>query len=654
VEVNNSLTISASASDSDGTISKVEFYAGSTLLESDQSEPYSYAWTPATAGDYNLTAKAYDDKGDSKTSTAVSITVNSPPASVGPALLITEVSSAQYSNTPKWFEVYNSSNQSLNLSNYSLRVSARDSEGYISSTKFTAPSLTIEPQKYAIVRYKPSSSEDLFDGPSLVHFGDTGSETISWGEYGAIEISDNSDNSIIDYVQWGVIHTYNPSENPSTASEWSGDPATAMPAEEGYVLVRDKNNTDTNSASDWTLRGFGTPGAINDVISDTDADGDGIPDDNEAEGKTYCGLPYYDWGARSGQKDIFVHIDYMNPDDAPKPLAVTPRQAALQRIVTAFENRGIAIHFDVGNIFGTSVSDYCLENKSHSVTYTELLDLSPSSGAGSAYYYKAQNFPISRLPIFHYCLMGYKPNGSFSGLGEIDGNDFIITLGNANFETSSQEQINYMNFSHAATIMHELGHNLGLEHGGDVETNYKPNYVSIMNYMYSNYGLPATGNSQEGDRYYYYRFSSVDGSADTSNFNQYFPQGWWIDLHNDPYEGQGTMDYSDGSGGSLDERSLNESDGLNRSGSAPVDFNGNGSTSDSSFAFDLNNDGTNEVISDYNDWTAISANFSKYISGVASIRPSSVNNLPPKQDWLADDYQRVVPCDPTGICRHKH
>ncbi|MGM0601590.1 MAG: Ig-like domain-containing protein, partial [Candidatus Rifleibacteriota bacterium] len=41
VEVNNSLTISASASDSDGTISKVEFYAGSTLLGSDQSDPYS-------------------------------------------------------------------------------------------------------------------------------------------------------------------------------------------------------------------------------------------------------------------------------------------------------------------------------------------------------------------------------------------------------------------------------------------------------------------------------------------------------------------------------------------------------------------------------------------------------------------------------------
>ncbi len=38
-------------------------------------------------------------------------------------------------------------------------------------------------------------------------------------------------------------------------------------------------------------------------------------------------------------------------------------------------------------------------------------------------------------------------------------------------------------FNHnAATIMHEMGHNLGLRHGGDIEANCKPPYVSIMNY----------------------------------------------------------------------------------------------------------------------------------------------------------------------------
>ena len=30
--------------------------------------------------------------------------------------------------------------------------------------------------------------------------------------------------------------------------------------------------------------------------------------------------------------------------------------------------------------------------------------------------------------------------------------------------------------------MHELGHNLGLEHGGRDPVNCKPNYLSIMSY----------------------------------------------------------------------------------------------------------------------------------------------------------------------------
>ena len=38
----------------------------------------------------------------------------------------------------------------------------------------------------------------------------------------------------------------------------------------------------------------------------------------------------------------------------------------------------------------------------------------------------------------------------------------------------------------AGTTMHELGHNLDLRHGGDEDLNYKPNYISVMNYLYQN------------------------------------------------------------------------------------------------------------------------------------------------------------------------
>jgi hypothetical protein len=37
--------------------------------------------------------------------------------------------------------------------------------------------------------------------------------------------------------------------------------------------------------------------------------------------------------------------------------------------------------------------------------------------------------------------------------------------------------------------MHELGHNLGLRHGGGDDTNFKPNYLSAMNYTFQTRGV---------------------------------------------------------------------------------------------------------------------------------------------------------------------
>lgn len=71
-----SFTISANASDSDGSIAKVDFYNGSALLFSDNSAPYTYSWTGVAAGTYTIKAIATDDKGANTTSGSVSVTVN--------------------------------------------------------------------------------------------------------------------------------------------------------------------------------------------------------------------------------------------------------------------------------------------------------------------------------------------------------------------------------------------------------------------------------------------------------------------------------------------------------------------------------------------------------------------------------------------------
>ena len=73
------VNITATAADTDGTISKVEFFEGANKIGEDLVTPYEFSWTGVAAGSYSLTAKATDNAGGTKTSTAVNITVTGTP-----------------------------------------------------------------------------------------------------------------------------------------------------------------------------------------------------------------------------------------------------------------------------------------------------------------------------------------------------------------------------------------------------------------------------------------------------------------------------------------------------------------------------------------------------------------------------------------------
>ena len=77
-----SITITASAADSDGSVAQVDFYAGSTLIGTATAAPFSVSWNNAAAGSHALTAAATDNLGATTTSAAVSITVSSSTATV--------------------------------------------------------------------------------------------------------------------------------------------------------------------------------------------------------------------------------------------------------------------------------------------------------------------------------------------------------------------------------------------------------------------------------------------------------------------------------------------------------------------------------------------------------------------------------------------
>src|SRR5207302_4518240 len=68
--------ITAQASDADGSIARIEFYHGSTLITTLTSAPYSFTWSSVPQGTYSLTAKAFDNNGVPTTSAAVNVTVN--------------------------------------------------------------------------------------------------------------------------------------------------------------------------------------------------------------------------------------------------------------------------------------------------------------------------------------------------------------------------------------------------------------------------------------------------------------------------------------------------------------------------------------------------------------------------------------------------
>ncbi|MCX7146239.1 MAG: Ig-like domain-containing protein, partial [Sulfuritalea sp.] len=73
------ITVTANATDTDGSIAKVDFYQGSTLIGTATAAPYTFTWSNVPAGSYSLTATATDNLGGQMTSTPVAITVDAPP-----------------------------------------------------------------------------------------------------------------------------------------------------------------------------------------------------------------------------------------------------------------------------------------------------------------------------------------------------------------------------------------------------------------------------------------------------------------------------------------------------------------------------------------------------------------------------------------------
>jgi hypothetical protein len=178
---------------------------------------------------------------------------------------------------------------------------------------------------------------------------------------------------------------------------------------------------------------------------------------------------------------------------------------------------------------------------------------------------------------WHYCIFGARyiadgqGNGS-SGLGEILGDDFVVTLG-PEFTDSIGTP-----WDRAATFAHELGHNLGLTHAGDQNVTlvglFKPIYTSIMSYQFQLSGVR--------------RQLMCLGLIDTTSTFK-------------------NLDYSNGFFPTVNESSLSEPRGV---GIHAADWNCSG-VIDGTVSQDLNGtpwcgaNGTLSTLDDYDDWSNI-------------------------------------------------
>ena len=221
------------------------------------------------------------------------------------------------------------------------------------------------------------------------------------------------------------------------------------------------------------------------IGSDGDIDDDGIPDGVERfgirDGNGNLTTDMAALGSDPCRKTIAVEVDWLQvagdhshepsaaalaeattmmnnapfPAVSPCPYAGFPQQASGINLVVDVD-QGIDVTADVDdNNFGIAELDA----------------------------QRATNFDGDREPYFFYNVWAHTHDGSgSSGVCCSAKKGFMVTLGSWTGQNGTDRD-------QAGTMLHELGHNIGLPHGGSDGNNYKPNYLSIMNYRFQVSGI---------------------------------------------------------------------------------------------------------------------------------------------------------------------
>jgi hypothetical protein len=278
--------------------------------------------------------------------------------------------------------------------------------------------------------------------------------------------------------------------NSVTALYAGGDFTTAGGIPSNYFAKYQANDLDRDGIYDCWERPIDQGGGI-------DIDCNGTID-----------LDLYSRGARFDHKDIFVELDAMT--------GLGPLPGPVNRVIDAFHAApvpnpdgvdGITLHVEVdtdrtSNDFTIPLATWTAFSNGWPTGFDALKHTAASGTTIPGYFgtraerndANGANILAAKRMVYRYCIFANNctpPPDATSGMAELDGgNDFMVTLGGWSTPGGTDDQ-------KSGTFMHELGHTLGLYHGGgqvdrdanhnvirDYRYNYKPNYRSVMNYTW--------------------------------------------------------------------------------------------------------------------------------------------------------------------------
>jgi hypothetical protein len=247
-------------------------------------------------------------------------------------------------------------------------------------------------------------------------------------------------------------------------------------------------------------------------VPQVDTDGDGIWDeweskgvDANSDGSIDLDLPAM--GADPRHKDLFVELDAMDnhPYDPAAASAVIAAFAA-GSISNPDGKNGVTLHLDTGSdavMNPKTAAKWGSRSQANSLTHKDVLGTLDGNALnwGEFQTVKTANFSPVRASVFRYVVnMHNHPKKGVTGTArDLPGEPTLagasdVVIGSSN-PCAAPDHCLLTPTEQAVNLMHEIGHLLGLGHGGRSAAgvpdhlNGKPNYLSIMSYSWSFTGV---------------------------------------------------------------------------------------------------------------------------------------------------------------------